>query len=421
MVQPGGKNILVVFLLWAAACASAQTREAEVEKARAQKQAELKPEVVSKEEGFLRTLKDKGYLDRVGGGYRGLGLKFGGLITGGGFALGPSFQRDDLLGERLRLNASYQVSFRGFQRYQFGLSAPELWSKRLFVDFLALHHNYPGVQYYGPGPNSTRTGRTSYRLEDTSADFSLGVRPFTHRLLLVGGSAGYLWTNVGPGKDNRFASTDRTYTPRQAPGIDVQSNFVRYGTFAQLDWRDDARGPRAGGNYVLQYSRYEDQQRDRYSFNRIDLDLQQYIPIFNKTRVFALRGRTILTDVGAGNTVPFYLRPTLGGSDDLRGFRPFRFNDNNLLVVNGEYRWEVFSGLDMAVFADGGKVFARRGQLNLKDLEASVGFGMRFNVRNATFIRVDVGFSHEGFQIWFKFNDIFGQRPFGTSTSQPVY
>lgn len=413
--------MLATLLLWAAACASAQTREAEIEKARDQKQAELKPEVVSKQEEFLRTLKDRGFLNPVGAGYHGLGVKFGGLITGGGFALGPRLRRDDLLGDRLRLDAAYQVSFRGFQRYQFGLAAPDLLSKRLFVDFLALHHNYPGVQYYGPGPDSKRTGRTNYRLEDTSADFSLGVRPFTHRLLLIGGSAGYLWTNVGPGKDNRFASTDRTYTPRQAPGIDVQTNFVRYGTFAQFDWRDDALGPRAGGNYVLQFSRYEDQKRDRYSFNRIDLDLQQYIPIFNKTRVFALRGRTILTDVGAGKAVPFYLRPTLGGSDDLRGFRPFRFNDNNLVVFNGEYRWEVFSGLDMAVFADGGKVFARRGQLNFRDLEASVGFGMRFNVRNATFIRVDVGFSHEGFQIWFKFNDIFGQRPFGTSTSQPVY
>jgi hemolysin activation/secretion protein len=104
-----------------------------------------------------------------------------------------------------------------------------------------------------------------------------------------------------------------------------------------------------------------------------------------------------------------------GGSDDLRGFRPYRFYGDHAILMNAEWRWEVFSGMDMAVFADAGKVTMARSDLNLKDLESSVGFGLRFNVRNATFLRVDVGFSHEGFQVWFKFNDIFQQRPFGTS------
>jgi hypothetical protein len=50
-----------------------------------------------------------------------------------------------------------------------------------------------------------------------------------------------------------------------------------------------------------------------------------------------------------------------------------------------------------------------------------VGFGLRFNVRNSTFLRTDVGFSHEGFQVWVKFSDIFAQRVFGASLAQPVF
>jgi hemolysin activation/secretion protein len=119
--------------------------------------------------------------------------------------------------------------------------------------------------------------------------------------------------------------------------------------------------------------------------------------------------------------VPFYLQPILGGSDDLRGFRAFRFSGNNSLVLNAEYRWESFSGLDLALFVDGGKVFPTPGHLNFSNLEASGGFGLRFNARNQTFLRIDVGFSREGFQAWFKFNDVFVKRPFGTSSSQPVY
>jgi hemolysin activation/secretion protein len=85
--------------------------------------------------------------------------------------------------------------------------------------------------------------------------------------------------------------------------------------------------------------------------------------------------------------------------------------------MNAEYRWEVFSGLDMAVFADAGKVAMNKASLNLRDLESNVGAGLRFNARNRTFLRLDVAFSHEGFQVWVKFNDLFGKGPVHTSSS----
>ena len=105
-----------------------------------------------------------------------------------------------------------------------------------------------------------------------------------------------------------------------------------------------------------------------------------------------------------------------GGSDQLfgdnRGNRHqvkadiSRYADN-LLVMNAEYRYEIFAGLDMAVFADAGKVFMTKSKLNFSDLEGSWGVGMRFNARNAVFLRLDAGFSHEGFQVWVKFNNVF--------------
>jgi hypothetical protein len=36
-----------------------------------------------------------------------------------------------------------------------------------------------------------------------------------------------------------------------------------------------------------------------------------------------------MTNADAGSVVPFYVQPTLGGPDDLRGFRRFRFRDDN--------------------------------------------------------------------------------------------
>ena len=61
----------------------------------------------------------------------------------------------------------------------------------------------------------------------------------------------------------------------------------------------------------------------------------------------------------------------------------------------------------MAIFADGGKVFQRPGQLSLHRLEGAGGIGFRVKSRSAVVMRVDSGFSKEGFQLWFRFSDIF--------------
>ena len=101
------------------------------------------------------------------------------------------------------------------------------------------------------------------------------------------------------------------------------------------------------------------------------------------------------------------MQPTLGGYDDLRGFRPRRFYDENSFVLNAEYRWEICTGLDMAVFGDAGKVFHRPGDFNLSHLQPSAGFGLRLNNQQSTVMRLDTGFSREGFQVWFVFNKLF--------------
>ena len=226
--------------------------------------------------------------------------------------------------------------------------------------------------------------------------------------------------NIGPGQSNQFPSTDQIFPPIITPGIDHQTNFVRYGPYAQLDYTDNPLHPANGGLYTFEYTWYRDQKLNLHDFQRLDAEVQQYFGFFNNTRVLALRAKTTLTDAENGQTVPFYMQPILGGSEDLRGFLPFRFYDNNSLVLNAEYRWHVVSVMDMALFADGGKVFARRGDLNFSHLQSDGGVGFRFNFQGRPFLRVDIAGSREGFQIWLKFNDIFARRPVGSASAQPI-
>ena len=396
-----------------------ESRAAEIISERNRKAAALQPETNTRFEQQLIWLRENRVLERVTGGIGGWRVKVGGLAAGGGFALGPEYARDDLKDGQVSVRAAAQASFNGFQKYDAELMLPKLLAGQAFLNAYAVHHNYPQLQYYGPGPESRKGERTDYRLEDTALDATFGVRP-VKRLpeLTVAGSAGYVWNNVGPGTNRQWASTEQVFTPAEAVGVDRQTDFFRYGGFAQFDYRDNPGGPRRGGYYLAQFSRYEDRKLKLHDFNRLDVELQQYVPFFNERRVVALRARTTLTDARSNQRVPFYMQPNLGGPDTLRGYRPFRFYGNNALLMSAEYRYEVFSGLDMSIFADAGKVTDRRGQINFKDLESSVGFGFRFNVRNNVFMRVETAFSHEGVQVWIRFNPVFRVGPYRTSSSQ---
>ncbi len=395
--------------------AEPETREAVIQAERDSKAESLTPDKPNKGEALLSRVKDDKILERLTSGFGGFRVKFGGLAPGAGMALGPEYFRDDLADGGLQVRAAAQMSFHGAQKLDFELVAPRLAGEKLEWSFQTVHHNYPSLDYYGPGPDSEKTGRSEYRLEDTAIDTTLVLKPV--RNLKLGGSVGYLFVNTGPGGRDGIISADRQYSPAMTQGIDAQANALRYGAFAQIDYRDNPGGPRSGGSYTAQYNVYRDQDLNRFDFSRLTVDLQQYFPFFNKRRVIALRARTNHSFVSGGQAVPFYLQSVLGGSSDLRGYRPFRFYGDNSFLMNAEWRWEVFSGMDMAVFADAGKVFQHHNQFDFHNLESAVGLGVRFNARNNTFIRLDAGFSHEGYQVWFSFGDAFAPALQRTSSS----
>src|SRR5262249_20826208 len=150
-----------------------------------------------------------------------------------------------------------------------------------------------------------------------------------------------------------------------------------------------------------------DRDLDAYSFRRVAIDLQQYVPLPNRYRTLALRAAAVMTDAGAGQQVPFYYEPTLGGSQALRGFREFRFRDRNSLLLTAEYRWEASWMLDGALFVDAGKVTAERSDLNLRDLDVSYGVGFRLHSNSAFVSRLDLAFSREGFIPLLRFEHVF--------------
>jgi outer membrane protein assembly factor BamA len=350
-------------------------------------------------------IKSSGFIHQIITGVAGFGFRFGGLPTGGGFALGPAYSKPALWNEHARFKVSAAGSLSRYYGIDANLSFPRLLNRRMRLDLYASRNDAPTIPYYGPGPKSNREGRTNFRREDTVFASLIGAR-LHPRHVTAGFTTGVQMVNVGPGTSKVFASTDSVFSPQQTPGIREQSDFFHAGPFVQVDFRDRRDDPHKGFNLVSRYT-FNNDKLDRYSFRRFENVAEGYIPFRNEKRVIAVRARMDLSYTSAGHQVPFYMQPVLGGSDDLRGFREFRFYDNNALLLNAEYRWEVAPALDMALFVDAGNVFSRPGDIGLSGLEKSGGFGLRFKNRDAVVVRVDTGFSREGFRIWFKFGQPF--------------
>jgi outer membrane protein assembly factor BamA len=388
-----------------AGAARGQLRSDLIESERVEKEASLTPETPPKAERRLVWAENSLVFKLLAGGVDGFGVSVGPIAANNGFALGPMYRRRDLLDGRLTFSVAARASTNQSYLGRVDLGLPSLLGGRIFTDFSAVHRNVSEVAYYGSGPDSEKTGRSNYRLEDTNFELRPGVRPL--RGLRVGAIGSYLMVNVGPGQSSRYISSEQQFGPGVAPGIDRQASFLRGGGFVEYDRRDRASNPTSGARYSAQYVRFLDRDSANSSFFRLDLAATQHISIFNRTRVLTVRGASSLTNTGTSQRVPFYLQPTLGGWESLRGYRPWRFYGDNSVLVSGEHRWEVSPLLDLVAFVDAGKVFDRWSQWNLHSLESDVGFGLRFRYRTQTVFSFDTGFSHEGFQIWFRANNLY--------------
>lgn len=410
--SPAVKGVLIALALlfgWSASAeAEATSRAEQIHEARRKKKAEAAPDALSKAERRMNRLMPANRAQRLTIGYEGVNLVWGGLPTAQGFALGPSYVRRDLLNGNLHAGVSARASTGRALLLDARATLPRFANRRMYADFYFAHRNSPRLEYFGRGPDSVEEDRSHFRLESNEFDMTYALTPFEYRgsrPLRFGVVGGVYWANPGPGnRSNRFQIPE-IFPPGAVPGLDAQTTFLRGGVFAEYDWRDFPGEPRRGGYYRAKFVYYDDRDLNRHDFRRLELEAQQFFSFFADRRVFAFRVRTDYTF--ENGTTPFYLQPVVGGAYTLRGFRAYRFYDDNAIVANAEYRFEAFTGLDMALFFDAGKVAPRRAEIDFSDLEASAGFGFRFNIKNNVFMRFDVGFSHEGARLWLTFDGPF--------------
>ncbi len=190
----------------------------------------------------------------------------------------------------------------------------------------------------------------------------------------VPGFGGADFLSVGGLLTLDFTTAGGLYAPRTYKGTAVLLG-VRYGT-------DLSTAPAEGALGYL----------------RTSAEVRQFVPVpfLPFDRRLGLRARLVRVNAPGDDTVPFYELATLGGPDDLRGFRFDRFRDQGSLLLTAEYRWPIFNTFDAVLFADAGQVFDDFDEIGFDDFHTDFGGGFRVYGGSNVAARLELAFSPEG-------------------------
>ena len=398
--------LVFAWLLLGALPLCAQESRAELlERQRAEKAKTVTPYEASGVESALVWVERQNPLVKIAP-YNGFYIQYGysekpigsGIGVGGGW-------RHDLFDRQARAVIEVAGTMRGYKYVRGDVALQRLANERLEVGIQGTYREDPQEDFFGLGIDSLKENRTDFLYEASDVQGRVVFKP--HHRVRTGVRLGHLDVTVGNGTDDRFTDIGNVFGDITAPGLAAQPAFNYTDVFASFDGRDDPLGARAGAFYTLSWRRYNDGDLERYSFDRINADVQHFLPFFGRKRVIATRVRLHTTRPLSGNDVPFYLQPTLGGSDSLRSASDFRYRDRNMFLLNAEYRWEAFSGLDMALFTDHGSVAPKVGDFDLGDMKRAYGVGFRFNANQAVWLRFDVATGTDGAHLFIKFSGNF--------------
>lgn len=151
-----------------------------------------------------------------------------------------------------------------------------------------------------------------------------------------------------------------------------------------------------------------------FDFNRVRLDARGYVEI-NTHQVLAFQ---LYGDFVNGNP-PFNEMALLGGSRQLRGYYEGRYRDNNLALLQAEYRvalfqnvtnskWKWLKRIKVAAFGGFGNVAPTINQFEKTNFRYAVGGGLRIGLTESGInLRIDYGFGQQSSGVYFTIGEAF--------------
>lgn len=355
------------------------------------------PDVITRAALFADRHLGKGDLSN------GFFFDFGQMVPGAGWlSAGPGYRRW-FSQDKVLVEGSTAYSWRGYKSAQARFELPAIARSRLALGTQFRWQDYSQIDYFGIGPATTTDDRTEYGLESQNLVGFATLRPM--RWMDVTAQVGWLKPSIKPPSGpflRDFPSTREAFAGSPMFALETPT-FVPAEVSITIDNRDFPSHPTSGILLRGAAAHYDDRDTGVFTFKRYEAEAAGFLPIAGGRVVLALHGWAVTTETGAGQLVPFFLQPSLGGSNSLRSYADFRFHDRNMLVVNAEARIALLTHLDLAFFADGGNVAADRRDLNVD--KQSFGAGLRLHTRRTTFARLDAARGDEGWRFLFRLSE----------------
>lgn len=319
---------------------------------------------------------------------------FESAYAGGGFAVGAGYLAPMGSYQSLDLRGSYSLA--GYKRVEAEFRSPRLFDRRGALSLTGGWREATQVGFYGSGTSGSKDDRVNYGFRQPYASALLDVLPTRRWLHLTGGLEYSQWQQRrGAG---RFPSVEERFA--SLPGVGQRVTYLHALGGAALDWRTSPGYTRTGGYYGVTAHTYSHAD-GRYGFRRLEYEGIQHIPVLHDAWVLSLHAKVETTATEAGDQVPFFMLPSVGGGSSLRGYPSWRFRGRHSVLAQAEWRVLLNSFLDTVLFYDAGKVTDRRGDIDLRGLRSDVGIGIRAHGPAATPLRIEIAKSHEGLAVVF--------------------
>jgi hypothetical protein len=383
-VRRAGACLSVIVLASLPRSAVAQdTRADEQRLQQAAKRASLSPSTKNTAERIVERLRRFGFFEDDPSGFYPF---VGKVYPSGGMALGAGYRR--AFRDTGALTATTALSVRNYKSAGLVVDVPRMDRGRVAIDAGFNWLDATSVPFYGLGAESPLEASTTFAYRPMTVGLTARYAPTS--VFTVGGGVDYLRVTATAG----WTEAERPLLAETVPVPADGQGYVHARAFAALDWRTDEGFTGRGGLYRVDVDAYAASANAPVSFRRVEGEAVQLVPIVGANWVVAFRGLTTLTYASEGHAAPFYLMPTLGGSD-LRGFSTMRFRGPQRALVSAELRWTPARLLDMAIFYEAGKVADRPRDLTRSGLERTYGVGARVHGQGGSTMRLDLAHSRE--------------------------
>jgi hypothetical protein len=319
---------------------------------------------------------------------------------------------------------------------------PPLFTSAPLLNFYSQSTSLNRVDYFGLGPNTTPLIHATYGFSENITGTNI-ILPIAGSIsparLSVVAELNGRFPSVRPGSDATLPSIGRFFVEATAPGLTRQPAYIQPSEGLRVE--PALFNDRIRLNYLLQFQQFIAPTDSSYSFRRWNADFRHEIPLYrllpgklghaysaNRAALFQYNGPDDCTGSNTGNNisskraaaakvnpavpcpiisttqklegsitlrafisesfadrgsvVPFYLSPTIGGSDIngtvmLASYPDYRFRGPDLLLFRASLEHSLGKLPLGAIFSvDEGKIGLRRDDISLDHLRHSFTIGL---------------------------------------------